>query len=138
MGQKERKITIKYLKMVQMTQNLDKKCHFMAKNASNYPKFLLEVYLDSFYWFPKFCKFSTIFGRFLAQKPIFFRWRGKNFGKKISTENRTSSWKMVQLVHKLVEMYPRVQATKLWIKFLISGFFLILRLPKCAKRVILG
>ena len=30
-------------------QKMDKKCHFMAKNASNDPKFGLEVYLDGFY-----------------------------------------------------------------------------------------
>ena len=89
---------------------MDKKCHFMAKNDLNDPKFGLEVYLDGFYWFPKFCKFSTIIGQFLAKKTKFFRQCGKNFEKKISTENRTSSWEMVQLVHKLVEMYPRVQA----------------------------
>ena len=51
----------------------------MAKIASNDPKFELEVYLDGFYWFPNFCKFSTIFGRLLAKKHQFFRWRGKNF-----------------------------------------------------------
>ena len=87
--------------------------------------------------FQKFKIFCRVFLDFWLKKNNFFCWSGKNFGKKTWTENRTCSRKMVQLVHKLVKMFPRVQATKLWIKFLISDFFLILRLPKCNKRAFL-
>ena len=53
-------------------------------------------------------------------------------------ENRTSSWKMVQLVHTLVEMYLKIQATNPCIKFWISVFFLILWLLKCDKMAFFG
>ena len=86
-------MTIKSKKIVQMTHNLDKKC-------------ILMIFIE----FQNFEILCPIFPDFWQKTTTFFRWCGKNFGKKISTENRTSSWKMVPLVHKLVEMYPRVQA----------------------------
>ena len=81
-----------------MAQKWPKMAIFSPKNASNYLKFGNLVYLDGFYWFPKFWKFSPKIGQFLDEKPPFFCWRGKNFEFFFSTEIVSSLWEMIQLV----------------------------------------
>ena len=50
--------------------------------------------------FQNFEKFCPKFSDFWPKNTL----TGQKYDNKISTENPTSSWKMVQLIHKLVEM----------------------------------
>ena len=52
---------------------MTKNGHKMPKNGSNDLEFCHNMYLDGFYWFPKFWKFSPKIARFLGKKPVFFR-----------------------------------------------------------------
>ena len=75
-----------------MTHNLNKKC-------------ILMVFIE----FQNIEIFCTIFPNFWPKIDISSLTQQK-FWKKDFNGNQTCSWKMVPLVHKLVEMYPRVQA----------------------------
>ena len=77
------------------------------------------VYLGDFYWFPKFCKFLPKIARFLGKKHPFFCRRGKNLGKKFSTEKLCIFSKKVQLTQFLVEMFLRVPSRTSSMDFLI-------------------
>ena len=105
------------------------------------------VYLDDFYWFPKFCKFLPKIARFLGKKHPFFCRRGKNLGKKISKEKLCVFSKKVQF---LVEMFLRVPSRTsnglfliFWVLAFLQGqirdkiAFFYKKMQKMAKNTIL-